>query len=102
GLDVQFEPMQNGSVVSAAVVGGSLEIGYANMLDLMVAHTRGLPLLMVAPGGVYTTKSPDPVLLVLKDSAARTARDFNGKIIGTNQLKNLASTIFLAWMEKNG
>src|ERR1019366_456783 len=53
GLDVELTAASNGAAVAAAVAGGSVDIGKSNIVALITAHARGVPLALVAPSGVY-------------------------------------------------
>lgn len=102
GLDVQFVVVANGGATAAAVVGGAAEIAYQNVLSAANAYLHGVPFQIVSAGQVFTSKSPDPVLLVLKDSPIRSARDLDGKTIATSELHDLGSTGLAAWLDQNG
>jgi NitT/TauT family transport system substrate-binding protein len=102
GFDGQIQAIQNGAAMTAAVVGGSVDVGFSNILSLAIAHEKGVPITLIAPAGLYLTKAPTSVLMVPKDSPARDARAFNGKTIAVNGLKNITQLAVEAWMDKNG
>jgi NitT/TauT family transport system substrate-binding protein len=102
GIEVSLQNFTNGNAIAAGVIGGSLDVGGANVLSLASAHERGLPLKIIAPGSIYTSKNPTTVMLVAKDSKLRTARDLNGTTIGVNVLKGIAHVSAQAWIDKNG
>src|SRR5215469_2461454 len=79
GLDVTLTRANSGPAIAAAVVGGALDIGDANIASIITAHTKGVPLVIVAPAAIYDPKTPDAVLLVANSSPIRTARDLLGK-----------------------
>jgi NitT/TauT family transport system substrate-binding protein len=101
GLDVTLTRANSGAAIAAAVVGGSLDIGDANIASIIAAHTRGVPLVIVAPAAIYDPKTPDAVLLVSNSSPIRTARDLVGKTIGTPALRDLSSLAAAAWLQQN-
>ena len=102
GLNVQLVTLVNGAAISAAVVGGSLQIGFSSLQGLISGHARGVPFQLIAPGGVYAPEDPYAYLFVRKDSPIQTARDLNGKTLGSPALKDLDWIANAAWMEKNG
>jgi NitT/TauT family transport system substrate-binding protein len=102
GLSVHAETMYAGAAVQAAIAGGAADIGLTNVSSLATAREKGLPLVMVAPAGLYTSKEPSSVLMVARDSTLRTARDLNGKIIAVNGLKSISQLGPEIWMDKNG
>ena len=102
GLDGQIQSIPNGAAITSAVVGGSIDVGFSNILSLAIAHEKGIPITLIAPAGLYLTKAPTSVLMVPKDSPVRDARGLNGKTIAVNGLKNITQLAVQAWMDKNG
>jgi NitT/TauT family transport system substrate-binding protein len=101
GLDVDITTTTNGADAVNATVSGSVDIASSNISSLVLAATRGIPVIAVAPGGVYNG-SPTLALLVLKDSPIRTAADLNGKVVALPGLNTIAQFIIQAYMDKNG
>jgi len=102
GLDVELTASSSGAAISAAVLGGSFEIGKSSVFGLLTAHAKGVPFVLVAPAAVYTAEAPNTALLVAKDSTAKTGRDLNGKTLGVPGLGDLNSMTSLAWVDANG
>jgi NitT/TauT family transport system substrate-binding protein len=102
GIDADVKSIPNGAAITAAVVGGSIDVGFSNILSLATAHEKGIPITLIAPAGLYLTKAPTSVLMVPKDSPAKDARSLNGKTIAVNGLKNITQLAVQAWMDKNG
>jgi NitT/TauT family transport system substrate-binding protein len=102
GLDVAVQKANSGSAVAAAVVGGSIEIGKSSLVSLVTAHVKGLPFVLVAPGGVYEASAPTVGMLVGKDSSAKTASDLNGKTFSASSLGDQNSIAMQAWMDQHG
>jgi len=103
GLNANFLALQNGSAVTAAVLSGSADVGYANVTALAIAHSRGLPVTILFPANMHVHEAPTAGLLaVKKTSPITTARDFNGKVIATIGINNIADVATRAWIDKNG
>ncbi len=102
GLDVEITTMVSGAAIVAGVVGGALDIGGAGTSAIANAHIRGLPVYMVAPGGIYTTASPTSGLIVGKTSAIRSAKDLSGKVVAVTTLHDIAQAAVMSWIDKNG
>ena len=102
GLDVHLDTQSSGPAIAAAVAGGALDVGFSNTISIATAHKRGLPFTFIAPASVYVSAAPTSLLMVRKDSPLRTARDFNGKTIGANALKNIAQYAPSLWIDRNG
>ena len=102
GLDASVQPMTNGPAITAAVVGGTVEIGFSNLVSLAIAFKRGVPITLIAPAGMYSSKAPTSTCMVALNSPIKTAKDMNGKIFATNGLKNIGEFGPRAWIDKNG
>jgi NitT/TauT family transport system substrate-binding protein len=102
GIDVQITQLTAGSPVVAAVLGGAVDMGSANLLPIAAAHLSGAPVLLVAPSGANSVKSPIDGILVAKNSPIKTAKDLNGKTCVTSALQNILQIQAVAWMDKNG
>ena len=102
GIQADVVPMGSGSAIFAAVLGGAADIGSGSLFPVFAAHGRGIPLRIVAPASLYTSDRADAVLVVQKDSPIKTARDLNGKTIGTDAIKDVYSTATRAWLDVNG
>jgi NitT/TauT family transport system substrate-binding protein len=102
GLDVEIIQGGNGAAIAAAVVGGSIDIGDGNTTTLATGHERGVPFVMAAPSGAYSSKAPTGALLVAKNSPIRTPKDLVGKTIGVSGVRNISEVASRAWLEKNG
>ena len=68
GVDAEITLINNGAAIAAAVASGAVDIGQANLVSLATAHERGLPFVLIAPGGFYTSTA------TVAKRAARTAR----------------------------
>jgi NitT/TauT family transport system substrate-binding protein len=101
GLDVTITPAGNGATVTAAVMVGALEIGKSSMLPIVLAHARGLPLTIVAPGGLHLSPIESGIL-VPRDSPIRNAHDLEGKIVSVPALNDLQWLSAHAWIDQNG
>src|SRR5580704_13132548 len=86
GLDVDVRSANSGAVVTAAVIGGSLEIGKGSLLSLLNAHARGVGLVLEAPASIWNTDAPESAFVVAKGSPIRNGRDLDGKTISVPSL----------------
>jgi NitT/TauT family transport system substrate-binding protein len=102
GLDVSVEPQNSGSAIAAGVAGGSYAIGKSSLVSLIIAHTKGIPFVLVAGGGLYDAKNPNFGLVVKADSPIKTAAELNGKSVAVSALNDLYTIGTKAWMDKNG
>jgi NitT/TauT family transport system substrate-binding protein len=101
GLQIELSMMGSGNAITAAVAGGALDMGLSSLVAIIQGHLRGIPLTIVAPGGLWVD-SDTAGLLVPKASPLRKASDFNGKTISTNALASLDTVAMQAWVDQNG
>ncbi len=102
GLDVTIDTFTSGGAITAGLVGGSLDVGVASIGSLSTAHGRGLPIVAIAPGGIYNGDAPTTVLAVSTSSPLRAAKDLAGKTIAVQTLGELAQFTTMSWIDKNG
>lgn len=104
GLDIDIQQYQGGSAIVAAIVGGSLQIGGGSPLPLAQARSRGIKIVLIAPGFIHDYKAPTPnnALVVGVNSPIRNAKDLTGKTIGVTGLRGLDELAVDAWLDTNG
>lgn len=102
GLDVKIDSLASGAAVAAGVASGTIDIAQGSLPSLFSAHERGIPFVLIAPGGLYSSRAPTSALVVSKSSALKTAKDLNGKIIANNALKNIGEIAADAWLDAGG
>jgi NitT/TauT family transport system substrate-binding protein len=102
GINADISAFSSGGAVAAAIAGGSIDIGNVDLVSIAAAHARGVPFTVLAPAGVFTKAAETYVLLVKTTSPIKTARDFAGKTIAVNGLKNINQIPTEAWIDNNG
>jgi NitT/TauT family transport system substrate-binding protein len=102
GLDVQVTPMNSGPAIAAAVAGGAVDIGVANVVTVAAARERGIPIRYIAPCSIATPTLMTDVIMVRKDSGITGAAQLNKKIIAINGLKDLQQISASTWLDKHG
>ena len=102
GLDVQIMKMKSGAAISAAVAGGSLDIGKSSLTGLIAAHLHGIDFTLVAPSGMYVKEHPIGALVVAADSTIQQPKDFVGKTISAAALNDINVVATQAWLEQHG
>jgi NitT/TauT family transport system substrate-binding protein len=103
GLDVALTTLNGGgAAIAAAVIGGSLDIGKSNCLQLISAHVRGLPFVVIAPAATAGTDSREAGTIVANNGPIRSARDLNGKTVGVTTLVTIEIIGTKAWIDANG
>jgi NitT/TauT family transport system substrate-binding protein len=102
GLDAEISSLANGPAIIAALVAGSADFGTGGTVSIATAHEKGIPLVVVAPAGFYSSKTPSEQLVVAKTSTIAQPKDLNGKTIAVSGLKTIAEAGLHAWADKNG
>jgi NitT/TauT family transport system substrate-binding protein len=102
GLAVELDPERSGTVIAAGVAGGAYQIGKSSIIPLITAFAKGIPFVLVAPGGLYRASKPHIAMIVAANSPIRTAADMNGKTLGVSALDDLYTLGIRWWMDKNG
>jgi NitT/TauT family transport system substrate-binding protein len=102
GLDAQLDAQHSGAAVAAGVAGGAYQIGKSSMISLLVAHAHNIPVVVVAPGGLYEPSDANEALIVKVDSPIRTGADLNGKIVAVSALNDLYAIGTRCWVDALG
>ena len=102
GIDAQITPSNGGAAIIAAVAGGSLDVGFSNIVSAADAIERGIPVMMLAPAVISDDKSNDIVLVKARGSKLKTGADLNGKTIAVTTVSGTTQLCAAAWVDKNG
>jgi len=102
GLPCEIAHLANGEAITAAVIGGSVDIGAGQAISIVTAYSRGLPVTILAGTSVNTPSAEAGVLFVPKNSTATTGKDLDGKTIGVQGLKGFAQFGTQAWLDRTG
>jgi NitT/TauT family transport system substrate-binding protein len=102
GIKPEITTLGNGASIMSAVVGGDLDVGMANTVNVAGAIARGIPLLMIAPASLYSKRDSAPNLMVAKDSPIKSAKDFAGTTIAISALGDFNQLALLAYLDTNG
>jgi NitT/TauT family transport system substrate-binding protein len=101
--DSEVTALTSGNAIAAALLSGSLDVGYSNVLGLAGAHDKGIPLVILAGANMYDSREPTVgIIAVLRGAPIKTAADLSGKTIGTGALKNITEVGARNWIDANG
>ena len=104
GLDVQPAVAQGGAAIIPAVVQGDQEIGFSNIVSLLIGQTEDLPVQVISQG-IQATDDPEndtAAIAVTADSDIQEAADLEGKTIAINTLRNISELTVSAALEGEG
>lgn len=103
GLNVTTVSLTGGgAAITAAVIGGSLDLGKSNSLELISAHARGLPVTIVAPAAVTGSFDRGSAMIVGAKSTLKTGKDLLGKTVGVTSLVTIQIIAVKAWIDATG
>src|SRR5213078_1881001 len=84
-LDVTIQNTQGGAQSVPGVVSGQYQFGFANIVSLLLASSKGLPLKVIAAGNFSTGKPEDfGGVVVPAKSPVKTMKDLEGKTLSVN------------------
>ena len=84
------------------VAAGTLDVGYADIVSSVRAVQRGVPVRLLAPGGLYDAAQPIVVLVRALRSPIRTAADLAGRVVVTPAEHDLARLGVRCWLDTAG
>jgi NitT/TauT family transport system substrate-binding protein len=101
-LDVKVTPSQGGATVVPAVVSGDTDIAGSNLVSVLLAQGKDIPVKIVAPGTfVRGKRSQDfSAIIAAGDSDIRSPQDLEGKTLAVNTLENVAELTAKASLSK--
>jgi NitT/TauT family transport system substrate-binding protein len=103
-IDVSLKQAEGGAAIIPAVVSGQYQFGFSNVVSLLLAHSKGLPVKMVSNGNNSTGEDGKDfaALMVKSDSPIKSAADLEGKTVAANTLQNIVDTSVRASVRKAG
>lgn len=104
GFAVDPISQYNAGAVAAAIGGGALEMGTGDLVSGVNAINAGIPILLVAGGGLYREPADEgtTILAVTSDSPLHGMKDLAGKTIGVPTLVGLSTACLRASLAANG
>ncbi len=101
GLDIDLTIAQNGSVIAAALVADSAQIGGPTPTVLLQANEQGLDLIVIAGTATYPLNNLSGII-ARKDGAIKETKDLLGKKVGVPGLGGLIDVLAKKWVQAKG
>jgi NitT/TauT family transport system substrate-binding protein len=103
GIEVEMSKFASGALALPVLQSGRLDVAFSNTVATLQALEQGLDAIILAPGAVVRTETPDATsaLLVLKGTA-KTPKDLEGKRIAINVINSSAWLYLVAYLDQNG
>jgi NitT/TauT family transport system substrate-binding protein len=102
GLTVTTTAFTNGGTIIGAVASNALDVGFSNLTSVAAARQRGLPIKIVSPATLYTSKAPVTVLVKARGSKLRTGADLRGKTVAVSTLRGELHVAVQLWIDTHG
>src|SRR4051794_5141711 len=104
GLDVSIKPAQGGAAIVPAFLSDEMQFGFSNVVSLLTAREKGIPILSVAAGSSSTGNADQDInaVLVGKGSTLKSAKDLEGKKVAINALNNIGDVTIATAVKKAG
>lgn len=97
GLSVEVQTGQGGAAAIPALVGGDVQVAGSNVVSVLLAASKGVPIKLVAPG-TFADRTPErdfSAIVVKPGGDVRSLRDLEGKTVAVNTLDNIAEVTLL-------
>jgi NitT/TauT family transport system substrate-binding protein len=103
-LKIDLQTSQGGAATVPSLVSGKIQVAGSNVVSLLIAASKGLPVEAIAPGtSAHGAGQKDfGALMVAKDSPVRDVKQLAGKTVAVNTLNNIAEVVVKASLQKSG
>jgi NitT/TauT family transport system substrate-binding protein len=103
-LKIDLQPSQGGATTVPALVSGKIQVAGSNVVSLLIAASKGLPIEAIAPGtSAHGAGEKDfGALMVARASPIRDVKQLAGKTVAVNTLNNIAEVVVKASLQKSG
>ena len=102
GLNVELSVLPSGGVIAQAMAGNAVDVGLGDVVNIAHAAIAGVPLSIIAGGGLYLSSAPTTLLCVAKNSSLTSAKDLEGQTVAVVTLASLSTLGLREWLRQNG
>ena len=103
GITVEIAKFDSGAIAVPVLQSGRMDVVLSNTVATFQAIEQGLDALVLAPGAVVRTTTPDTTTAVMvRKGAIQSPKDLEGKRIGVNVINSTAWLHAVAWLDKHG
>jgi NitT/TauT family transport system substrate-binding protein len=102
-IDLTLQTATGGAAIIPLVVARQYDFGFSNVISLLLAQSRSVPVKVVANGNNSTgDPAKDFGGLVVKDPSITSPKQLEGKKVATNTLNNIVDTTTKDIVQKDG
>ena len=103
GLDVDTTPTVGGAVGLPALAAGQIQIGYSNIVSIILGAYQGLEFQMIAAGSASSDAPPNTAgLFAPKGANLKTGKDLEGKRVAVNTRNSINWLVVREWVRLMG
>lgn len=101
GLEIELVKMAGGAKILEALAGGSIHVGFSNVISLILASSKGLDFLAISGGSMEDSLHRFSGILVPVESKINGIADLKGKVIAVNTKKNIVEMFLSEVLKEN-
>lgn len=102
GLAIELMPMAGGAKILEALQGGSVDVGFSNVVSLALAKDAGLPFVAITGGPLEDRQHIEHAILIATDSHISDLKDLRGKRLALNTRKNIDDLMVTELLRMHG
>ena len=103
GLDVDTTPTVGGAVGLPALAAGQIQIGYSNVVSIVLGAYQGLEFQIIAAGSASSDAPPNTAgLFAKKGTDIKTGKDLEGKQVAVNTRNSINWLVVREWARLMG
>ncbi len=102
GLEIEVKQAPGGAVILESILGGSIDVGFSNLVSVALARSEGIDLVAFAGSTFEDAAHPLHGLVVPSGSPIREPSDLRGKTIALNTRRNVDHLMLVRWLRSNG
>jgi NitT/TauT family transport system substrate-binding protein len=102
GINAEITDFPNAQAIIQAAAGGAIDVGLADMIQLVNPVEKGVPFAYFAGGSLYRSDAPATLLVVGKASTVQKPKDLEGQTIGVIALNSISSMSVTEWLRQGG
>jgi NitT/TauT family transport system substrate-binding protein len=97
-----MQVMPNGGAIPPGLLSESLQIGALTAPSVIQAKAAGIPLKIITGGTVVTKANPNGTVIVRTGVDVKSAKDLEGKRVGTGGIGSYFNVLMQQWLIDNG
>lgn len=102
GLGIELLGFAGGAKILEALATGSVDVGFSNVVSLILARASGLKFVALTGGPIEDENHKEHAILIRKDSSIiKSPKDLEGKTIALNTRKNIDDLFVREYLKAN-